>query len=258
MTAPARVDRESYDAAIDAVRQQLLVYAAAVWGAANLSDEFIAQLVAVYVPAVKAAQLEVANLTSAYLAAVTNTTPVPVDDVVTRGRGVPDRIVYARPVIQARSLVAEGKPYMEALDAGRRRLESLATTDVQMAKVRQADASLQAAGQTYYRRVPKGDKTCALCLIASTQRYRVGRLMPIHPGCDCDVDVLPPEMNLDEVIDEQLLLATHTKVEEFAGVSDSGGRAVDYRKLIIEHEHGELGAVLAFRDHKFTGPEDLG
>lgn len=258
MTAPVTVDRASYEAAVAQLRAQIVAYGAAVWATASLTDVMVSRLVEVFAPVVQAAQMQVANLTSVYLAAVTNTEPLPVLDTVTQGRGTPPEIVYSRPVIQARSLVSKGKTVDEAFAAGGRRLESLATTDLQMAKTLQADQSLQAAGQQYYRRVPKGAETCALCLIASTQQYKTGKLMPIHPGCDCGVDVLPDGLDLDQELEAlDLLEATHAKVEEFTGISDRSGRAVDYRKLLIEHEHGELGSVLGWRDQKFTSAADL-
>jgi hypothetical protein len=256
MTAPVTIDRSSYEAAVAQLRAQIVAYAAAVWAAATLTDEMIAQLVEVFAPTVVAAQLHIANLTSVYLAEVTGTTPLPVDDIVTLGRGTPNDVVYSRPVIQARSLVSKGKTVDEAFAAGGRRLESLATTDLQMAKIRQADASLAHAGVTEYRRVPKGAGTCALCLIASTQRYKTGNLAPIHPGCDCAVDVIPEGLDF-EVETNDLLEATHAKVEEFQGIADRGGRATDYRKLIITHDHGEIGPVLAWRGDHFDGPSSI-
>ena len=257
MTAPVTIDRSSYEAAVAALRAQIVAYASAVWATASLSDAMILRLVEFVAPAVQAAALQTANLTSVYLAAVTNTDPLPVDDIVTLGRGTPPEVVYARPVITARTAVARGKPIAEAFDAGYRRLESLATTDMQMAKVRQADASLAYAGVTHYRRVPKGAGTCAMCLIASTKRYNTGDLMEIHPGCDCGVEPIESGLDLDDVLDEGLLEATHAKVKEFTGIEDRGGRAVDYRKLIITQDHGEIGPLLAWKGDHFDGPMDI-
>lgn len=253
MTAPT-ITSSGYTAAVAELRARLVAYAAAVWGTATLTDETITRLVEYVGPAVIAAQLQVANLTSVYLAAQTGTSPLPVSDVVAQGRGIPVRDEFARPVITARTAISQGKTLDQALRAGGRRLESLATTDIQMAKTRQADASLAHAGVEHYRRVPKGAGTCAMCLIASTQRYKVGTLSPIHPGCDCGVDVIPAGMDLEEVLDVNLLNTTHAKVEAFAGVQDRGGRAVDYRKLIVEREHGEIGPLLTWKgDHFDTG-----
>ena len=244
----------SYEAAVSQVRAQVLLYAAAIWANTSLSDASVAALVAVFAPAVEAAQLQVANLTSVFLAGRTGTAPSPVlPDVVSR-RGVPPEVVYARPVITARTLVSQGKPFDVAMDAGFRRLESIAATDVQLAKTLQADRSLLDAEVTFYRRVPKGTETCAMCLIASTQRYQTGKLLPIHNGCDCGVDVYNDDAETDL---DALLEATHAKVQEFTEIADRGGREVDYRKLLITHEHGELGQVLGWHDQKFTGPNDI-
>lgn len=257
MTAPVTIDRASYEAAVAQLRARIVAYSAAVWANATLTDEMIGRLVGVFAPAVQAAQLQVANLTSVYLASTTATTPMPVDDIVTLGRGTPNDVVYSRPVITARTLVSKGKPIDEAFDAGYRRLESLATTDLQMAKVRQADASLAHAGVTHYRRVPKGAGTCAMCIIASTKRYNVGTLAPIHPGCDCGVEAIPAGFDLDDVLDVDLLNTTHAKVEDFQGVQDRGGRAVDYRKLIITKEHGEIGPLVTWKGDHFDSPADI-
>lgn len=254
---PQQPDFGRYETAVANVRAQLVAYAATVWASTKFTDAAMARLVELMVPKVMSGQLVVANLTSAYLAQATGTKPLPVSDAVTKGRGVEPSRVYERPIITTRTQVSKGKPVPKALEAGGQRLESLVTTDLQMAKVRQANASLAHAGRKYYRRVPKGAHTCAMCLIASTQRYNGKRLMPIHPGCDCGVDVIPPGMDLDLVIDESLLEATHQKVHEVTGVMDRGGRAPDYRKLLITREHGELGPVLTWRGQKFTSLDQL-
>ncbi len=256
VTAPV-IDLSSYASAVEQTRQQIIGYSEAMWATATLTDEMIDRLVEVFAPAVQAAQYAVANMTSVYLAAATGTSPVPVGDDIVSGRGVPIDEVYARPVVKARALVSQGKPVAKAFQAGGQRLESIATTDLQMAKVRQAQRSLQISDVEFYRRVPTGNETCAMCLIASTRRYRKRELMPLHPGCDCNIDVIPDGMDMDLVLDEDLLEVTHEKVKEFAGIRDASGKAVDYRKLLITHEHGELGPVVAWRGQNFTGPADL-
>lgn len=250
-------DFNRYEATVADVRARIVAYAALVWASVRLSDADMANLVELIVPKSLSGQLMVANLTSAYLAQATGTSPLAVVNEVTAGRGIAPALEYQRPVITARTALSQGKSIPEAVKAGARRLESLVTTDLQMAKVRQADRSLAHGGRTHYRRVPKGAHTCALCLIASTKRYNVGTLSPIHPGCDCGVDVIPPGMDLEDVINPDLLEATHQKVQELTGLADRGGTAVDYRHLIIEHRHGELGNVLGWRGQKFTGPNDL-
>lgn len=255
MTTPVRIDRSSYEAAVAQLRQRIVAYLEAFWSSADLTDATIDRLMGIVAPMVEAGQLQVANLTSVYLAAVLGTDPLPVLPEVTQGRGVSAAVVFARPVIQARSMVAKGQPVSEALKAGARRLESIATTNLQMAKVRQADRSMAHGGATHFRRVLKGTHNCAMCIIASTQRYRVGKLLPVHPGCDCDVEPIAPGDDL--VIDVPLLEATHEKVKAVTGIADRGGRTPDYRKLLVINRHGELGDVLTWRGQKFTSLDDL-
>lgn len=258
MTSPApQPSFENYEAAVAAVRAKLAAYAALVWATVGFTDADMDRLVASIVPKVLSGQLLVANLTAAYFARVTGAEQAPVvEAAVTQGRGVPPELVYQRPIITTRAKIAEGLSVFDARAAGARRLESLVVTDLQMAKVRQADASLRHAGVQHYRRVPKGGHTCARCLIASTRRYRVGTLSPIHPGCDCGVDVIPPGTDL--VLDEQLLERTHEMVAKFVGAADRSGRDVNYLDLIVTRQHGEIGPVIAWRGQHFTGPRDVG
>lgn len=294
MTRPPTPAADAYAKALADVRKRVLGFATAAWNAATSKsapggqfgqpalDSFVTRVV----PVVSAGQQRVANLTSAHIAATTGTKPVKVDtQQVTGGRGVPPTRVYARPMIVARSTVKEladpapapsglrflddeelgpgglivtEDPVAEAIKRGGLRLEQLVSTDLQMATIRQADESLQAAGITRYRRVPRGAHTCALCLIASTQTYKVGTLLPIHPGCDCGVEQIPEGLDLDDLVDTtKLLNATHAKVKDFTGVEDRGGRAVDYRKLLVTHEHGEIGEILAWNGQKFTSAADI-
>lgn len=252
------MEHADYAALVAAIRQGLIEYLSQVWEQVELGDAGLARLLELVVPVVRSAQSEVANLTSAYLAAATATRALPVDDSVFDGRGVDIEKVYSRPIVTTRAALSRGKSVDEAVRLGGKRLESIATTDVQMAKVRQADRSMTHSGQKFYRRVPEGVETCAMCLIASTQRYRVGTLLPIHGGCDCGVEPLPAGFDPNkQVIDEDLLAATHQRIKQVTDAVDRGGRNPDYRKLLVTQEHGELGPVLTWRHQKFTSFDDL-
>ncbi|MCF3941328.1 VG15 protein [Gordonia tangerina] len=248
-----------YQQAVTAVRQRVLVFAEAMWAAMPAyRDAQADQLIARLVPRVLAGQVQVANLTATYMAAMTDTTPVPVDrEAVTMGRGVDPEQVYRRPMEQVWTGLAQGQTLDAAVAEGARRLQSLVATDMQMAKVRQSDVSLQHAKVQAYRRVLKGAKNCALCVIASTSKYYTGRLSPIHPGCDCDVAPADGGWSEDRVIAPELLEDAHGAVEQIAGIADRGGRAVDYRKLLLVREHGEIGDVLTWRHQQFTSLADI-
>lgn len=258
---PQSPELAAYTQTTTDIRDRLLAYALAAWAATSIDDGGAAALAARLVPIIAAGQIQIATLTAAFLARQTGARPIRLpEERVTALRGVDPELVYQRPVIATRSEL-KNRDVVDldaARDVGARRLDSLLTTDLEMAKVRQAQASLLESDRRFYRRVPRAEGACALCLIASTQRYKIRALMPIHPGCQCGIDVLPAGMNLDDnVIDVDLLNATHAKVKDFVGIADRGGRAPDYRKLLITRQHGELGDVLAYRGYKFTTQDDI-
>ena len=259
----------TYSDRVGQVREQVRGRVLRAWNALpNYRDRNVDLFVDRVVPLVQAGQMQVANLTAAYFKAGT------VDrDLILGARGVAPAMVYRRPAIELYTALSKGTPYTRAVAQGGHRLADLALTDMQMAKVRQADVSLKAKNVTSYRRVLSGRENCALCVIASTQRYRVGNLSPIHPGCDCEVDELPVGWNPDQIVVDQDLLddtyaeiaaqLDHASVTREArdlglGKTDARGRPVsDYTDLIVTREHGEYGPTLAWRSQRFTSAEDI-
>jgi hypothetical protein len=152
---------------------------------------------------------------------------------------------------------ADEKPLTKAVAAGERRARLLGVTDLELAEREAARQILttDARAPRFYQRVLTGDENCGLCVVASTQRYRREQLLPIHPGCDCVVQPLPDGTR--HVVDEQLLDAAHAAIEQRFGISDRSARAIDYRKILLVREHGELGPVLTVARHKFTGPDGI-
>jgi hypothetical protein len=60
------------------------------------------------------------------------------------------------------------------------------------------------------------------------------------------------------VIDEQQLSDTHAAIEERFGVSSDDARsAVDYRKVLLVRDHGELGPLLTVKGQHFDGPSSI-
>lgn len=239
------------------VRDRLVAYARELWGGmGSWRDADVERFVQQIVPRVLAGQRTIATLTDTYLGQITGVSGSGVIDVSAL-RGVDPTVVYQRPAVQMRTDLAAGKAFPDALTASITRLTGLVATDLQMAHTNQARASLDARGVPGFRRVLVGPGDCALCVIASTQRYHRGNLLPIHPGCNCSVAPLQSGEPVPQVIDKALLEATHQQVAEFAGISDRGGRAPDYRQMLVTHDHGELGPVLSWRGQSFTGPGDL-
>ena len=164
--------------------------------------------------------------------------------------------VYGRPFVQMRMALAKGESFADALALGSRTADSFARTEVQLSR-RQASLFARKANDNIvgFLRTLSGSENCALCYVASTQRYRKGDLLPIHPACDCGEMPIYGDSDPGQVIDQQLLDKSHEAVGQRFGI-DVGGREPDYRKIMIR-DHGEMGPMLTVRGQKFTGPNSL-
>ena len=264
--------RDALTQALHDVRQGVQVrladFAGTMWdNLGDWRDDDVDRFVSAVVPRVEAGKTAIAQATDAYVAAMIDAEPVGVADLSDLRNGATPEEVYRRPAIAMRSAIAEGADFTDALNAGARRLASIVKTDLQLAHTHQARESMTEpaprgrrgrrrprGSAEAFRRVPSGSENCALCLIASTQRYWVGDLLPIHPGCDCGVQPLGPGEHVDQVIDRDLLEAVHDQVEGIAGFADRGGREVDYRQLIVSVNHGEHGPSIRWKHQKAEGP----
>lgn len=218
-------------------------------------------------PVLMAGQRQVASLTTTYLerlyqeiANESSRVDLNFDKVTGAAlrNGVDPTDVYERPFKEVWYALSKGEPLDVAVDRGAHRLETLAKTDLQLARTHTAvEVTDQQPAVSYTIREPIGEYNCALCLIASTQRYRKRDLLPIHPGCDCLVKIVKGDYDPGQVIDEAKLNAIHRAVEDALGTYDRGGRAVDYRQIIVQHDHGEIGPVIGFKGQNFTGPDDI-
>lgn len=258
----------AHQATVRRVRDQVARFVQAQWiGLGEYRDADIDRLVAAVLPVVEGGQLTIANLTTAYLAAVAETivgsptrTPTtrPRDMSVEAVRGVPGSEVYRRPALSLYWALSKGATFEEAKAAGLRRLLSLSDTDLQLAKThtarRVASSDRRIVG---YRRKLTGSENCGICHVAATQRYHKAELMPIHPGCDCDVLPIYGTEDPGQVIDEAGLEEAHTAIEDRFGARASDGRRIDYRKILLVREHGELGPVLTVKGQHFTGPDAI-
>jgi len=226
-------------AALALVRTRVKAFARTAWVAqGSYRDADIDRLVALIVPRVQAGQLQVANLTSAYIASIATlrggalVAPARVNrGIVLDGRGVPAEDVYRRPASAVYNGLAEGKSYSDSLALGALLLGTLIATDMQMSMVRQARESYQAQGVTLYVRVLNGGKNCDLCIDASGKSYHTEDLSPIHPGCSCSTDAAGTEA---PSIDRSTL----------------GNPDIE----VAVREHGEMGPTLTNAADHFTGP----
>lgn len=170
--------------------------------------------------------------------------------------GVPPAEVYARPFVDFWRSLLNGGSIDDALRSGASRIGELLDTDLErLSDFTSVEKYANAHGIVGYRRVLVGPKNCALCVVASTQRYRRRNLKPIHPHCNCKtVPVLSFESDGDQILDEDRLEQIHRSVREKFGIDDRSARAIDYRKIMVEHQHGEIGPYLSWRGQHFAGP----
>lgn len=265
-----------HGAATGTLRAQINEWLAEQWnglGAWRQAD--IERLVPLVVARVEAAQTRMAALTDSYLSQVLTELagePVPMvgvapGDVSTAAlRGVPGEEVYMRPGQTVWYRLSEGDEITAAQAQGLQRLQKIAASGMQLAKTRTSqrvmlDAPKKVVG---YRRVLVGRTNCALCIVASTQRYRRGDLQPMHPGCDCSTLPIWGEEDPGWVIDSEQLDRVHETLRtELGTMSGSAGKlsaedaAIAYRDVVLTRQHGELGAVLTVRSHAFRGPSDI-
>lgn len=186
--------------------------------------------------------------------------PIPPDDIKKQLRfGVPPPEVYSRPFVDFWRSLKDGNSIDDALHSGSSRIGELIDTDLErLSDLTSVEKYANEHSVIGYRRVLVGPKNCALCVVASTQRYRRRVLKPIHPHCNCKVaPVLSFESDGDQILNEDLLNQIHDSVAKKFGISSRDARKIDYRKIMVEHLHGEIGPYLSWRGQKFTGLSDI-
>ncbi|MGH3881947.1 MAG: hypothetical protein ACRDSN_19230 [Pseudonocardiaceae bacterium] len=221
------------------------------------------------VPMVEGAQQALAALTSNYVASAASEVlrrpvapPGIPHNASARLRLVDPTETYQRPFVDAYTALAQGDPLDQALGKARLRLREVAEGDMQQTYAESSRAAMRGlpgdTRPTGWRRVLIGPENCAMCVIASTQRYHIEDLNPIHPRCDCQVRPIYGPI-AEQVIEPVLLEKVHAAVFELTGQVDRGARAPDYRHIMtrIVHRHGELGDVIARPGDRFQGPRRI-
>jgi hypothetical protein len=229
-------------------------------------DDDLARWLQVIVPLVTGGQLQMAQMTAAYLSDLLGdmlgeqVDPAFVDvDQLAAIRGVDPEVEWARPFVTVRTALAAGKTLDQASAEGLHRAQQLAATDVQLARTHTARAALADDDRVVgYRRVLVSEENCGLCVIASTQRYRRGDLMPLHAMCDCAIAPIVGDEDPGQVIDQELLDAARDAIDaQFGDAAADIQSGADLRKLVLVREHGEMGPVLTVASHEFTSAESL-
>lgn len=245
-------------------------------------DEDFSRYVNVVKPQIDGLKLQAANLQAAYYQQVAQANGEDFTSVAIRSTQLTDEVlrngpsfdeVYRRPFVEVYRALSSNELVSTAIERGVARASSLAETDVQLASriagLRQREGNNNIVG---YRRVLTGSENCALCAIASTQRYTRNNLKPIHPGCDCGEEPIYGDFDPGQVIDQTGLDSIHEALQTQLGVSDAQARdasigkfvqyedstrLADFTEIIATREHGEYGPTLTWRDQAFTGPNDI-
>lgn len=266
----------AYDREVQNVRTRIIAVAERTWrGLGSYRDADFDRMLASLIPRVESAQQKVSNLTDAYirkqaLAEFGTARDGAVFNASTRNlRGVDAETVYHRPFASTYTALSSGKAVQAAIADGERRLVDIVSSGVQLSKTHSAANALEKSKFTKFMRTLTGRENCAMCTIASTQRYHRGDLLPIHPGCDCGVKPFVVDPGDDyQIINESLLESVHDQIASKLGDSDRGARLLgtgkfekhqisEYTDLILTREHGELGPVLTWRTDKFTGSKEI-
>ena len=158
--------------------------------------------------------------------------------------------VWTRPAEQYRYAKSQGATDEQAMGKALERADKLAQDDIMLTKRQLSNTIMKHTGAKYYRRVihPELSETgtCGLCLAASTRRYSIKDLMPIHNDCNCETLPILPGKDPARLFNLQDL----EKLYELAG-GTGAAKLADVKYKI--DEHGELGPYLVRKNRK-TNP----
>lgn len=189
---------------------------------------------------VRAGQLQEARLTLGYLDRVSRlqtgrpTPTVRTDRVPGRANGADLQDVYTRPFVWTWTDMAEDSDVSqeEAAANAVQRIQRSVETDLELTGRNTAAAVIEADRRvTGFKRV-LSDKPnhCDLCVIAATNTYKRGDLLPIHPACGCTVEPIYADSEEGELELDSRIEAAYRRAAE--------------RTQIAVLDHGEYGPYL--------------
>lgn len=257
----------AYQAVTEAERARTIAYLERLWaGLPDFFDGTMTRFVATVVPVMDGIQRQAAVTTDAYIARAAGASDgdggpigVPAELSSTEAlRGVPAEDVWWRPATTVYRALGAGADLAAAGRQGLARAKSIAETDLQLARTHAGRHVMEQRHTVQgFRRVPRGGRSCALCLLAATQRYHKSALMPIHPGCHCTVLPIIGDIDPGHVIEKSQLDDVYASIAAYTGGKGRQLTREAYRTYVVEHEHGEIGPVLAPRGENWTSPSEL-
>lgn len=225
-------------------------------------DPDAARFAAQAVPLVAGTQRTLGGLVAVYIASIASAAtgrpipppPIPDTAMTNLRRGITADRVYRRPFVTTRAALGEGLSLPEAVRRGVIRLEQVAESDMQQTHAEASRAAMRNlpdnARPLGWRRVLVGTENCALCVVASTQRYTVEDLNPLHANCDCRVEPIFGDTDAP-VVDRARLDQVNAAIAEIT--DNRTGR--NLRRIVVNH--GELGPMLARPKDHFTRAAQL-
>ena len=101
--------------------------------------------------------------------------------------------------------------------------------------------------------------TCGLCIAASDQVYTVETLMPIHPGCNCEVLPIVDGWDPGEYVNTEDLARLYETAAENARDETKGvpSRSQLSSVRVVVDQHNEYGPMLRNSEHNLQTLEDL-
>lgn len=197
-----------------AVRDRTRESLARIWSqvVTGPNDEALARWISSAVPildsAIQTSAAQSIAYVSSYTTAATDEPAEPTDLVAAafaRPRGLDLADVLTRPFVTFRAELGRDTPYMEARARGGNRAAQIGATDPMLAARAASTEAMRLQPRVVgYRRVPDGG-ACSFCLLAATQRYRDGDLMPMHPSCGCTVAPIVGTRDPGQIIDRAAL-----------------------------------------------------
>jgi len=251
---------ERHRDAYNRVRANLNARLTAIWSQrGGLTDEALAAFLQTVTPVVNGSTAMVAQSVEAMVRASLTATgedasaAIVAEALPELRAGVTFDDVYARPFITARTAIAEGLDYTQAMARALTRLRSIGATDVALAQRSAMERLLvKVPAVQGFRRTLTG-RSCLFCATASTRRYTQPGLMPVHAHCDCGVSPIIGTRDPGATINRQVLrnLKASGGPEDYwkrQGWVDEEGNVLDPAAAEAKHlsqtaEHGELGAT---------------
>lgn len=198
---------ESFQRTLERIYRRTGALTVARWDAlGSWNDADVARFTAQVDQVFAAARIATVNASAGYYSLMTDAPPVQVNPA-----SLVVQVDLRAPFTAYWHGLAEGRPWLEAIDAGRSRAESTAI-DYVTSTSRRTASSVAADGIVGWRRVLTGN-SCRWCATVATQRYRTVESADFgHDFCDCTVAPIYGDSDPGQVIN-----AAH--VERLAGAA---------------------------------------